>query len=54
MYQLIHGGTARTKVLWNKIQAMQTEQATLETKNHELVDAFQEKSRAQQHIEKLY
>jgi hypothetical protein len=33
---------------------MQTEQASLEQKNHELVDAFREKSRAQQQMQKLY
>jgi hypothetical protein len=33
---------------------MQAEQASLEAKNHELVDAFKEKSKSQQHIQKLY
>lgn len=33
---------------------MQTEHATLETKNHELGKAFKEKSIAQQHVHKLY
>jgi hypothetical protein len=34
--------------------AMQTEYTALEAKNHELGDAFKEKSRSQQHIQKLY
>ena len=34
--------------------AMQAEQQSLEQKNHELVDAFREKSRAQQQMQKLY
>ncbi len=34
--------------------AMQTEQVSLEAKNHELIDAFKEKSRAHQQIQKLY
>lgn len=54
MDQLIHDANAQIKVLQDKIQAMQTEQAALETKNHELVDAFREKSRAQQQVQKLY
>lgn len=33
---------------------MQTEHATLESKNHELVKAFKEKSISQQHVHKLY
>lgn len=33
---------------------MQTEHSSLEAKNHELVDAFKEKSKSQQHITKLY
>lgn len=33
---------------------MQAEQASLEQKNHELVDAFREKSKAQQQLQKLY
>lgn len=33
---------------------MQLEYASLEAKNHELGDAFREKSKSQQHIQKLY
>ena len=33
---------------------MQAEQASLEAKNHELVDAFKEKTRSQQQTQKLY
>lgn len=33
---------------------MQAEYTSLEAKNHELGDAFKEKSRSQQHIQKLY
>jgi hypothetical protein len=33
---------------------MQAEQASLEAKNHELVNAFKEKSKSQQHIQRLY
>jgi hypothetical protein len=33
---------------------MQADQGTLEAKNHELIDAFREKSRAQQQLQKLY
>lgn len=33
---------------------MQVEQASLEAKNHELVDAFKEKTKSQQQTQKLY
>lgn len=38
----------------DNLQAMQQEQAALEAKNHELVGCFKEKSKSQQHIQKLY
>ncbi|ORY13512.1 hypothetical protein BCR34DRAFT_441527, partial [Clohesyomyces aquaticus] len=52
--QLIHDANAQIKALQEKMQAMQAEQAALEQKNHDLVDAFREKSRSQQHVQKLY
>ncbi|KAF2472159.1 uncharacterized protein BDR25DRAFT_221303 [Lindgomyces ingoldianus] len=54
MDQLIHDANSQIKVLQDKMQAMQAEQASLEQKNHELVEAFQQKSRAQQQVQKLY
>ncbi|KAF2661351.1 hypothetical protein K491DRAFT_710928 [Lophiostoma macrostomum CBS 122681] len=54
MDQLIHEANAQIKGLQDKIQSMQVEQASLEHKNHELSDAFRDKARAQQQIQKLY
>ncbi|KAF1911771.1 RXT2-like protein [Ampelomyces quisqualis] len=54
MDQLIHDANSQIKALQDKMQAMQTEHTTLETKNHELVKAFKEKSISQQHVHKLY
>ncbi|KAF2272097.1 uncharacterized protein EI97DRAFT_407010 [Westerdykella ornata] len=54
MDQLIHDANTQIKMLQDKLQTMQAEQATLEAKNHELIEAFREKSRAQQQLQKLY
>lgn len=54
MDQLIHDANAQIKALQDKMQAMQTEQASLEAKNHELVAAFKEKTKSQQQTQKLY
>ncbi|KAF1837571.1 hypothetical protein BDW02DRAFT_586535 [Decorospora gaudefroyi] len=54
MDQLIHDANSQIKALQDKVQAMQAEQASLETKNHELADAFKEKTKSQQQTQKLY
>ncbi|KAH8731168.1 RXT2-like protein [Phaeosphaeriaceae sp. PMI808] len=54
MDQLIHDANSQVKALQDKMQAMSAEHASLEAKNHELVDAFKEKSKSQQQIQKLY
>ncbi|KAF2196845.1 hypothetical protein GQ43DRAFT_382355 [Delitschia confertaspora ATCC 74209] len=54
MDQLIHEANAQIKLLQNKLQAIQEEQGILEQKNHELVEAFREKSRAHQNLQKVY
>ncbi|KAF2746491.1 hypothetical protein M011DRAFT_487263 [Sporormia fimetaria CBS 119925] len=54
MDQLIHNANTQIKALQDKLQNMQNEQADLEAKNHELIEAFKEKSRAQQQLQKLY
>lgn len=54
MDQLIHDANAQIKALQEKLQAMQGEMGMMEEKNHELVNAFREKSKAQQHLQQLY
>ncbi|KAF2496283.1 hypothetical protein BU16DRAFT_509204 [Lophium mytilinum] len=54
MDKLILEANSEIKTLQDKLQAAQTEQKTLEQKNHELVEAFREKSKTQQQIQKLY
>ncbi|KAF2189743.1 hypothetical protein K469DRAFT_747758 [Zopfia rhizophila CBS 207.26] len=54
MDQLIHDANSQIKVLQDKLQVMQAEQISLEQKNHDLVEAFREKSRTQQQVQKLY
>ncbi|KAF1840996.1 uncharacterized protein K460DRAFT_359534 [Cucurbitaria berberidis CBS 394.84] len=54
MDQLIHDANSQIKALQDKIQAMQAEQTSLEAKNHELVDAYKEKTKSQQQTQKLY
>ena len=38
----------------NAVEAMHAEQASLESKNHELAEAYREKSKSQQQIQKRY
>ncbi|KAF2691310.1 hypothetical protein K458DRAFT_70033 [Lentithecium fluviatile CBS 122367] len=54
MDTLINDANSQIKGLQDKIQAMHVEQASLEQKNHELVEAYREKSRSQQQIQKMY
>ncbi|KAF2267031.1 hypothetical protein CC78DRAFT_531116 [Lojkania enalia] len=54
MDQLIYDANAQIKTLQDKLQTMHVEQVSLEQKNHELVDAFREKNRTQQQVQKLY
>ena len=54
MDQLIHDANAQIKALQEKLQAMHDDQASLEQKNQELVDAYRDKSRAQAQAQKLY
>ncbi|CAO2650602.1 Nn.00g018940.m01.CDS01 [Neocucurbitaria sp. VM-36] len=58
MDQLIHDANAQIKALQDKMQGplilYYAEQTSLEAKNHELVDAFKEKTRSQQQTQKLY
>ncbi|KAF2869857.1 hypothetical protein BDV95DRAFT_497122 [Massariosphaeria phaeospora] len=54
MDQLIHDANSQIKVLQDKMQAMQAEQASLEHKNHELIDAYREKTKTHQQVQKLY
>lgn len=54
MDQLIHDANAQIKTLQEKLQGMQVEMGAMEEKNHELVNAFREKSKAQHHLQQLY
>ncbi|KAF1941786.1 hypothetical protein EJ02DRAFT_346880 [Clathrospora elynae] len=54
MDQLIHDANSQIKALQDKMQAMQAEQASLEGKNHELADAYMQKTKAHQQTQKLY
>lgn len=54
MDKLILEANSEIQGLQDKLQATQTEQNNLGQKNRELVDAFREKSKTQQQIQKLY
>ncbi|CAI6248047.1 unnamed protein product [Periconia digitata] len=54
MDQLVHDANAQIKILQDKIQNLQMERSDLEKKNHELGEAFREKSVNQQKIQKMY
>lgn len=54
MDKLILEANSEIQGLQDKLQSMQVEQTNLEHKNRELIDAFREKSKTQQQIQKLY
>ncbi|OCK86387.1 hypothetical protein K432DRAFT_284568 [Lepidopterella palustris CBS 459.81] len=54
MDKLILDANSEIKALQDKLEAMHMEHKNLEQKNHDLVEAFREKSKTQQQIQKLY
>lgn len=54
MDKIIHDANSEIMSLRDKLSAMQSEQKSLEQKNHELAGAFREKAKHQQHLQKLY
>ncbi|KAF2002949.1 hypothetical protein P154DRAFT_520703 [Amniculicola lignicola CBS 123094] len=54
MDQLIHDANAQIKMLQDKLHSKGADVASLEQKLLDLNDAFREKSRALQHVQKLY
>ncbi|KAI6798893.1 hypothetical protein KC363_g2298 [Hortaea werneckii] len=52
--KVIHDANSEITGLREKLAGMHMEQKALEEKNHQLVDAFREKSKTQQQLQKLY
>ncbi|KAI9686254.1 MAG: hypothetical protein M1822_003910 [Bathelium mastoideum] len=54
MDKIIHDANSEIVQLRDKMGSMQIEQKNLEQKNHELMEAYKDKSRNQQQVQKLY